>query len=182
MGRNSRAGRNSPAGSNSRAGRNSPSGQEFAGGQEFAMPRSAIREILFDSNSQVRIQQVGGCDLTAAVRAWGRIAEGPRSVGAPHQGTATPPWQLGPPAADSYYYFDAVAQHQNNNSDPARVPATPLWQPGLPAADLKGDPQWLSFSNQPNFGLFVRILYLWIFFTFSELELYSKTNTFMKQT
>jgi len=34
-----------------------------AGGQEFAMPRSAIREILFDSNSQVRIQQVGGCDL-----------------------------------------------------------------------------------------------------------------------
>ncbi len=34
-----------------------------AGGQEFAMPRSAIREILFDNNSQVRIQQVGGCDL-----------------------------------------------------------------------------------------------------------------------
>ena len=34
-----------------------------AGGQEFAMPRSAIREILFDTNSQVRIQQVGGCDL-----------------------------------------------------------------------------------------------------------------------
>ncbi|PXW77584.1 two-component system chemotaxis sensor kinase CheA [Blastomonas natatoria] len=34
-----------------------------AGGQEFAMPRSAIREILFDSNSQVRIQQVGGSDL-----------------------------------------------------------------------------------------------------------------------
>ncbi|WP_040370896.1 chemotaxis protein CheA [Blastomonas sp. AAP53] len=34
-----------------------------AGGQEFAMPRSAIREILFDTNNQVRIQQVGGCDL-----------------------------------------------------------------------------------------------------------------------
>jgi len=34
-----------------------------AGGQEFAMPRSAIREILFDNNSQVRIQQVGGSDL-----------------------------------------------------------------------------------------------------------------------
>ena len=34
-----------------------------AGGQEFAMPRSAIREILFDTNSQVRIQQVGGCNL-----------------------------------------------------------------------------------------------------------------------
>lgn len=34
-----------------------------AGGQEFAMPRSAIREILFDNNDQVRIQQVGGRDL-----------------------------------------------------------------------------------------------------------------------
>jgi two-component system chemotaxis sensor kinase CheA len=34
-----------------------------AGGQEFAMPRSAIREILFDNNSQVRVQQVGGSDL-----------------------------------------------------------------------------------------------------------------------
>lgn len=34
-----------------------------AGGQEFAMPRSAIREILFDNNDQVRIQQVGGSDL-----------------------------------------------------------------------------------------------------------------------
>ena len=34
-----------------------------AGGQEFAMPRSAIREILFDNNDQVRIQQVGGADL-----------------------------------------------------------------------------------------------------------------------
>lgn len=34
-----------------------------AGGQEFAMPRSAIREILFDNNSQVRLQQVGGSDL-----------------------------------------------------------------------------------------------------------------------
>lgn len=34
-----------------------------AGGQDFAMPRSAIREILFDNNDQVRIQQVGGRDL-----------------------------------------------------------------------------------------------------------------------
>lgn len=34
-----------------------------AGGQDFAMPRSAIREILFDNNDQVRIQHVGGRDL-----------------------------------------------------------------------------------------------------------------------
>ena len=34
-----------------------------AGGQEFAMPRSAIREILFDNNDQVRVQRVGGADL-----------------------------------------------------------------------------------------------------------------------
>jgi two-component system chemotaxis sensor kinase CheA len=34
-----------------------------AGGQDFAMPRSAIREILFENNDQVRMQQVGGTHL-----------------------------------------------------------------------------------------------------------------------
>lgn len=34
-----------------------------AGGQEFAIPRAAIREILFDSNEQVRIVKIGGAEL-----------------------------------------------------------------------------------------------------------------------